>query len=508
MTIDNDTFKALCRQKLSVFTGKAVATLEPSIDYLHNWHIDCIAEHLQAVWDKEIKRLIINMPPRSLKTLSTSVAFPAWAFGQDPSVKFMLTSFKFDLACKMTRKTRELINSSWYKSLYPNIAIKQDQNQKQFFELTDQGHYYTSGMSSVTGEGCDIGICDDPLNPDEAASQVQRQNCIDTIRGTLFSRFNNPQTGRFILNMQRLNEDDPTGELLKDEGWYHLKLPAEAINRSYSYSIRGKEWRLEDGDLMFPERFSREVLDQKRRELGSYNYAGQYLQEPSPLDGGEFKKEFFNYFYIKDFDPKECNLYMLVDPAEGKEDAIKNDNDYTAMAVWALSPDQNMYLIDGLRERLNPTERVQKLFDLHRKWSGLTGKPIRVGYEGINPSSDQHYIKKKMNEENYRFPITELPPKGQKRLSKIEKIRRLVPDFENGRIWLPNDLMYKNEKGLPDNFISAMIEQEMLLFPFAPHDDFMDAMSMIYDMNMIFPKVRVASNERDYWGQEISVLDV
>lgn len=498
----------MCRQRLSTFTAKAVTVLEPSLDYVHNWHIDCIAEHLQAVWDGDIRRLIINMPPRSLKTLSTSVSFPAWAFGQDPAIKFMLTSFKFDLATKMTRKTRELINSNWYRSLYPEISIKPDQNQKHFFELMTQGHYYTASMTSVTGEGADIVICDDPLNPDEAASQVQRRNCIDTIRGTLFSRFNNPKNGRFILNMQRLNEDDPTGELLKDEGWYHLKLPSEAVNRSYSYSARGKEWHMNDGDLLFPERFSEEVLAEKRKELGSYNYAGQYLQEPAPLDGGEIRKDYLNYFQASDFDPSSSNLYICVDPAEGKEDAIKNDNDYTAFVVWALSPDQNMYVIDGLRERLNPTERVNKLFELHRKWSGRTGRPVKVGYEGINPSSDQHYIKKKQKDENYRFPIVELPPKGQKRLSKIEKIRRLIPEFECGRIWLPRDLTYTSEKGLPANFISDMVEQEFLLFPFAPHDDFLDAMSMIFDMNMVYPKSQQSSARPFDYGRNISVLDL
>lgn len=505
--IDQATFDALCRQKLNVFTAKAVTVLEPSIDYKHNWHIDCIGEHLRAVWDGEIRRLIINMPPRSLKTLSTSVAFPAWAFGQDPSIKFLLTSFKFELATTMTRKTRELITSEWYRGLYPNIDIKPDQNQKHFFELTGQGQYYTASMSSVTGTGADIQICDDPIHPDEAASQQTRLNAINTIRGTLFSRFNDPQRGRFILNMQRLNEDDPTGELLKDEGWYHLKLPAEAIGKSYSYSIRGKSWELKEGELLFPQRFSREVLAEKQRELGSYNYAGQYLQEPRPLDGGEIKQEYINYYHVRDFDPKPCNLYLTVDPAEGKEDAIKNDNDYTAMCVWALAPDQNMYVIDGLRERLNPTDRVDKLFELHRKWTGKTGKPMKVGYEGINPSSDQHYIAKKQTQENYRFPITELPPKGQKRLSKIEKIRRLIPEFEQGRIWLPDDIFYKSDKGLLRNFIGDMIEQEFLFFPFAPHDDFLDAMSMIFDMNPIYPK---ASTPSLYMpdSREISVWDV
>ena len=511
-TFNKDTFDALCRQKLSLFSSRALREIEPSTDYIHNWHVDCIAEHLQAVWDKDIQRLIINMPPRLLKTHMGSVAFPAWGFGQDPTVKFLLTSYKFELAKKMTRKTRLIMESSWYKDINPHVKLSTDQNEKHYFETMSRGHYYSAAMSSVTGEGADIQICDDPLNPDEAASPVKRQNCIDTIRGTLFSRFNDEKTGRFILIMQRLNVDDPTGELLKDEGWTHLKLPAEARNKTYSYSVRNQSWELKEGELLFPDRLSRDVLDRKASEMGSYNYAGQMLQEPSPVGGGEIKSEFINYFCSKDFDASACNLYILCDPAKGDEDAIKNDRDYTAMVVWALAPDQNYYLVDGLRERLNPTERVQALFDLHKKWNEKTRKPAKVGYEDIGMMADSHYIQERQRLENYRFGMTALPPKGQKRLNKIQKIRRLVPTIEQGRIWLPNDMMYKDYKGLPRNFISDIVEEEFLLFPFAPHDDFLDAMAMIFDMQPTFPKVSsFSSHDGLDWGydsNEISVLDI
>lgn len=766
--VDREHFDALCRQKLNVYTARSIREVEPSIDYRHNWHIDCVAEHLQAVWDRDIKRLIINIPPRSLKTHTASVAFPTWGFIQDPSIKFMLTSFKFELAKKMTRRSRMVMQSDWYRNLAPHVEISGDQNEKHYFETTGKGHYYSAAMSSVTGEGADIVICDDPLNPDEAASSVQRQNCIDTIRGTLFSRFNDEENGRFILIMQRLNADDPTGELLKDDGWTHLKLPAEAINKSYSYSINGKSWELKEGDLLFPERLSREVLDKKLKEMGSYNYctpyetpitmsdlsdkpigeikvgdeilgfeagdyrqelkpakvlninkrkaevfeytlcsgeivrctdnhkwytarsgkgshkkylppkigrqlmrvvnplmnlkteedfrmagwlagfydgdgsatiqrnknnrchitftqgtgrnitlckkleealnyfgitfsyrdhvrsdnkstnhkirmytisgrgldnyrkflhvikvskwrekmvrgshitrfiigrekiissrslgiqdvyglttetgnyiawgmassnSGQMLQEPAPIGGGMFKTDWINWYASKPFDAKQCNIYILVDPSTGDDDAIKNDLDYTGMAVWALAPDQNYYLIDGIKDRLNPTDRVNKLFELHRKWNGRTGKPPKVGYETIGFKSDKHFIERKMQLENYRFALKELPPKGERRLSKTKKVERLVPLFESGQVWLPNDLFYLDENNLQRNLISDMIEQEYLLFPFAPHDDFMDAMSMIFDVDPVFPRIGSVntSSGLDWGREEVSVFDI
>ena len=508
--MQQEEFDALCRQRLSTFSGRALRELEPSTDYKHNWHIDCVCEYLEAVWAKDIKRLIINIPPRTLKTHLTSVSFPSWGFNKDPTVKFMLTSFKFDLAKKMTRKTRLIMESNWYRNLCPDVQLSSDQNEKHYFETTQRGHYYSASMSSVTGEGADIQICDDPLSPDEAVSSVQRQNCIDTIRGTLFSRFNDEDKGRFILIMQRLNEDDPTGELLKGEGWTHLKLPAEAVNKSYFYNIMGKSWSFEEGELLFPERLSREVLDRKAVEMGPYNYAGQMLQEPNPIGGGEIKIDYLNYFAATDFDASRCNLYILVDPAKGSEDAIKNDNDFTAMAVWALAPDQNYYLIDGVKERMNPTERINKLFELHRKWSAKTGKPPRVGYEDIGMQADLHFINNKMKEDSYRIALTPLPPKGQKRLGKIPKIRRLIPFMQGGQIWLANDIYYKDYKGLPRNFMSDIVEQEMMQFPFAAHDDFIDAMSMLFDMKPIFPKIdTVTTTDGLQWGsQSGSVLDI
>lgn len=510
MGLNQEQFDALCRQKLNVFSVKALQVVEPSTNYTHNWHVDCVAEHLQAVWDNDIQQIIINIPPRSLKTHLASVSFPAWGFNQDPSIKFMLTSFKFDLAKKMTRQTRLVMESDWYKRLCPHVQISKDQNEKHFFETTRRGHYYSASMASVTGSGCDIQVCDDPINPEEAASPVQRRNAIETIRGTLFSRFNDPDNGRFILIMQRLNEDDPTGELLKDEGWYHLKLPAEAVENSFSYAIGNKEWKLEKGELLFPDRFSKEYLRKQAINMGPYNYAGQMLQEPKPIGGGEIKREYLNWFASKTFDAKPCNIYIIGDPAKGDKDAIKNDHDYTGIVVWACGPDQNYYLIDGVRARLNPTERVNRLFELHRKWNGITGKPPKVGWEDIGLHADIHYIKQKQEAENYRFHVEPLPPKGMKRMKKIPKIRRLIPLMEQGQIWLPNDIWVQDENGKQRNFMDDIVEQEFLFFPFAPHDDFLDAMSMLLDMNPIFPKMQLHETTDGYYysNEPTSVLDI
>jgi len=496
MPSDSEVLDALCRENLEAFTCKAFETLEPATPFMYNWHIGCVSEHLQAVWEHEIQNIVINIPPRTLKTFSGPVAMPAWGLGKNPSTKFMLTSFKGGLAEKMTRSTRKIIKSSWYQGLF-DTKISEELNRQYYFETTEYGQYYSSSMSSVTGEGCDIQICDDPQSPDEALSDTIRESTIDTIRGTLFSRFNDPRTGRFILIQQRLHDDDATGNLLKDMGWYHLKLPAEAINKSYSYSIRGRTWTLEKGELLFPQRLTREVLDKARERLGDYNYAGQYLQEPVPIGGGLIKVEWVQYYKQGSVKPKEMNVAILVDPAGGDEDEKNKkdkNSDWTAMMVVGLAPDNNYYLLDIIRDRLNPTERIDTLFMLHRKWNGLCGKPPKVGYEKYSMQSDNHYIKAKQSLDAYHFPLVEVA--GPK--SKTSRVSRLVPDMQNGRWYFPQSLIYIDGEGRKWDLVQELLKTEIPTFPRSKHDDMLDALSRIYesDLSMVFPKPKLSMTER------------
>lgn len=506
---DGDFVNAICRRDLSAFTCKSFSVVEPSTPFEHNWHIDCIAEHLQAVWDNEIRYLIINMPPRSLKTHTTSVAFEAWGMGKDPTIQFMLTSFKASLAEKMTRRTRMIMQSPWYHECFPDTQLSEELNRQYYFETTKHGQYFSSAMANVTGEGCAIQICDDPLAPDEALSDKVRESTIETIRGTLFSRFNDPRTGRFVLNMQRLHDDDPTGNLLKDQGWYHLKLPAEARGKSYSYSIRGKTWELKEGELLFPSRFTPDVLDKSRQLLGDYGYAGQYLQEPVPIGGGLINAKWIQYYAPGSIKPKEMNIVILVDPAGGddveKQKKDKN-SDWTAMMVVGLAPDNNYYWLDGIRDRLNPTERIDILFMLHRKWNALTGKSPKVAYEKYSMQSDTHYIEKKKKNDAYHFPLIVVA--GPK--SKTTRVSRLVPDMQNGRWYIPNSLIYVDSDGRKWDLTQELLNVEIKTFPMSKFDDMLDALSRVYepDLCMTFPKPKVgtvakarmqASQSEDNW---------
>lgn len=499
--ITDEELAAIYRNDLDAFTCKSFNVLEPATEFQYNWHIGCIAEHLKAVWDGEIQNLIINMPPRSLKTITTSISFPAWAMGINPSIRFMLTSFKSSLAEKMTRKTRHLMKSDWYKTVFSETEISRELDRQYYFETTKRGQYFSSSMSSVTGEGCDIQICDDPINPDEALSDVVRHSVIETIRGTLFSRFNDPRKGRFILNMQRLHDDDPTGNLLQDDGWYHLKLPAEAIDKSHSITFGSKTWTIEQGDMLFPERFTREVLDGFRQRLGDYNYAGQFLQEPVPIGGGEIKPHWMQYYNKPNV--SGMSIYILVDPSGGEAMNKKKEkiSDWSAFVVVGLGGDNNFYVLDIIRDRLNPTERVDTLFMLHRKWNEKTGMPPKVGYERYGMQGDIHYIKEKQDKETYHFMLEELG--GQ--MKKEDRIRRLIPDMQHNRWYFPASFVYIDNEGRRFDLIKELKDVEIKTFPRAKYDDMLDAMARIYDMELIFPQMRsniswgAASSDTQDW---------
>jgi hypothetical protein len=495
MNVTQEEVNAACRLSFDAFAQRAFRIVEPGTSYEWNWHIGCIADHLEAVYAGDIQRLIINIPPRTLKSYLVSVAFPAWILGKHPHERFIMTSHNFRLARSMVMKTRRIIEDEWYQQCFKGVEFSSDQNEKHHFETTRNGMYYAGALSSVTGTGASYVLCDDPVNPTEALSDTIRENANTEIRSTLFSRFNDKRTGKFILVMQRLHEDDPTGNLLRDGGYTILKLPAEA-KRPVLITLGKKVWTMKEEQLLFPDRLTKKILEETRRDLLDYNYVGQYLQEPVALGGGEFKEEWIQYYQSGGVKPTTMNVYILVDPSGGEEvnRKKKKASDWTAMMVVGLAPDNNYYLLDIIRDRLNPTERIDKLFELHRKWNGLCGKPPTVGYEKYGLMTDTHYIREKQNKDAYRFGLIELGGS----MEKTERIRRMIPDLQNRRWWYPANLMYTDGEGRTFDLVRELVRSEMPTFPRARFDDMLDALSRIYDedMNAMFPKVQKTSSQK------------
>lgn len=487
-----------CRERLSAFVERAFRITDPpSTDgdgFQHNWHIDCICEHLEAARAGEIQNLIVNMPPRTLKTTLISIDFPAWVLGLDPTQRFIGVSFRHERAVHMTTSARKIVEDPWFAETFPLFKLSADQNQKHNWATTMGGYFYSSSIESVTGMGADYVLIDDPIAPFAALSDTKRASVNALIKSTLFSRLNSQQRGRIILVMQRVHEDDPTGHLLAgDRKWTHLKLPAEARS-DVKIVLGGKSWEMKRGDSLFPARLGKEALQRLQQSLTEYDYAGQYLQEPVTFGGGEFKIDSVQYY--KRVDPKTMNIAILVDPSGGGLTELKKKlGDYTAMAVVGLGRDLNYYLLDLVRDRLNSMQRVDTLFRLVQKWMMKAGKPIKVGYEQYGMMSDIDYIERKKREDGFHFNVVKLGG----RMMKEERIRRMLPDFLQGRWLLPETLYYSPIDGKDAiDLTRELVRSEMMLFPKSKYDDCLDAISRIYDsdLSMSFPQIELPQ-ERD-----------
>jgi predicted phage terminase large subunit-like protein len=240
-----------------------------------------------------------------------------------------------------------------------------------------------------------------------------------------------------------------------------------------------------DGNPVF---LPRKTLDEKRRDFGSYTFSCQMLQNPLADSAMNFKEEWLRFYKVLG-DYSTWNLYIIVDPASQK----KRTSDFTVMEVIGLAPDQNYYLIDAVRDRLNLTQRADKLFELHRKY-----RPKAVGYERYGMQSDIEHFKYVMEQENYRFEIIELGGN----IAKEDRIRQLVPIYEQGRFYMPERLSFVDYQGRPIDYVRAFIDDEFKTFPVSVHDDMMDCRARIIDPDLgaKFPDSKAAALTPDKIG--------
>lgn len=278
------------------FLAKVFAEVAPGQKFLMNWHLDVMAEHLEAVRRGELNRLIINVPPRSLKSVMVSVAWPAWLLGQRPTTKVMAASYAQALATKHSLDCRRVLQSGWYRQLFPETQLSREQNEKHKFMTTAQGmRMATSIWGGATGEGGDILIADDPMNPLQAQSALTRRYVQEWFEHTFATRLNDKRRGGIVIVMQRLHVDDLSGHLIKKGGWEVLRLPAIADTRQ-SWSFRGKPYIREVGALLHPAREDAALIERAKQELGSAHFAAQYQQNPIAAESGMIRLEWFKRF--------------------------------------------------------------------------------------------------------------------------------------------------------------------------------------------------------------------
>jgi predicted phage terminase large subunit-like protein len=341
-------------ESLAGFIRRAWSVIEPAAPYVHGWHIDAIAEHLEAITSGQITRLLINVPPGTMKSLCVGVFWPAWEWGprNRPSTRVVATSHSIPLAVRDNLKARRLIQSDWYQALWGDrITLTGDQNAKTKFENTRTGFRDAMAFKSLTGSRGDRVIIDDPHSVDSAESEAERNGVTTTFLESVPTRLNSPRDSAIVVVMQRLHERDVSGVILaKNLGYEHLMLPMEfEPDRRCVTSIGFRDPRTEDGELLFPARFPREVVERDKVPLGSYAVAGQFQQRPAPREGGLFKR---SWFPIVRAAPAGCTWVRAWDLA-ATEAKGGSQPAYTAGVKLGRAPDGRLYVGDVRRDRLS-----------------------------------------------------------------------------------------------------------------------------------------------------------
>lgn len=456
------------------FLKKVFATLNPDTELKWNWHLDAMCAYLDAVERGEIRRLIINVPPRSLKSITVTVAWTAWLLGRNPSESIIAASYSSDLSKKHSVEARLILESEWYKRIFPNSGISDDQNEKDKYVLQARGQRVaTSVGGSITGDGGNYLILDDPLKPDEATSPAVRKSTNNWVRQTFLTRFNDKNTGKFVLVMQRLHEDDVTGNLMEDELYTHLKLPAEFAIAEV-ISMGDKTWNIEAGSLLDENRLGAEVLEQEKKTLGEVGYAGQYLQDPAPSDGGIVKREWFQVIEDK---PNGFDAIIHSWDTAFKASA---GSDFSVCLVWGIRHD-GYYLLEVFKRKMEYPE--------------LKKQAIRL-YERDLP----------------RYILVEDKASGQSLLQDLGRMRGvpilgIIPEMD--KVWRMSSctdvIETKKVKLLNETWNEAYLD-EMCIFPNGRHDDQVDATSQFLrwakvNFDRLVENGNVLQEDLDYYDE-------
>jgi hypothetical protein len=294
---DQEILNAALRQDLGTFIVKVFSTVSPGDDYLHNWHIDAVANALRQIHSGEYRRLIITQPPRSLKSICTSVSHVAWSIGHNPSERFACASYSHELAASFARQFRAVITSDWYRSVFPNVRLAKD-TETECVTTKGGGRFAVPVGGSFTGRGADVIIIDDPMKADDAQSEKARRTVNDWYATTLLSRLDDKKKGAIVLVMQGLHEDDLAGMLLKEGSWHHLDLPAIAEEDQEIVIGPGVVHKRRKGDILHPEREPLTVLEEIKREMGSLAFSAQDQQRPVPLQGNLIRRDWIQWYDI------------------------------------------------------------------------------------------------------------------------------------------------------------------------------------------------------------------
>lgn len=458
------------------FVKQAWHVVEPGIKFAESWHIDVICEHLEAISSGEIRRLLINIPPRHSKSTIVSVMWPCWEWLTDPAQKFLCASYSGSLSIRDNLKARRLIQSPWYQERWGHMfTLSGDQNAKQRFENNHTGYRIaTSVGGTATGEGGSRLLLDDPHSAQAAQSDAVRQTDLEWFDFVWSTRLNDPKRDAMVTIMQRLHDKDVSGHVIHDiGGWEHLCIPAEWDGKKRSTVLGSYDPRTKKGELICPERFGEDEITKLKQLLGSYGTSGQLQQDPVPVAGGLLNTDCFQLW------PHDKPLPQLEYILQSYDCAFteKTTGDPTALTVWAVFTHdnrKNAMLIDAWDEHLSyPALRTKAIEEWNTEYGGTKkgGQPVRprrpdrvlveAKASGQSLLQDLHLA---------RIPAVAYNPGNA---DKVSRAHQAAPTLELKLLWIPESA--KNP-GQVASWATAFITQ-LKKFPVAEHDDYCDTFS-------------------------------
>ena len=458
--IQDEALKRQAERSLRAFVEQAWPVLEPRTPFLPSWHIDCICEHLEAVTTGDMPRLVINLPPRYMKSLLVTVFWPAWEWLQAPETRWLFASYSESLATDHSVNRRQLLQSPWYRDGWGDrFQLTSDQNEKTQYRNSRRGIMTATSIGgTATGKGGNRIIVDDPHNPVQAESETQRQRAVDFFLQTLSTRLDDKRAGAIVVVMQRLHTQDLTATCL-DLAYTHLRIPAVAESRTtITFPRSSRVVTREAGDLLWPTREGEAEIAQRKTELGAYGFAGQYQQSPSPRRGGMFKRDWWSFY---DEFPTTLDEY-----AQSWDLAVKGDpgSDYVVGLV-AARRGADIFLLDRFKAQVSFPETLRAIRALCARYP--QARTILVEDTANGPAVIETLT--------HEIPgIIAITPKG----GKAERAAACAPRVEAGNVYLPRPTAPNGRRVPARAWVDDFIEQ-LAVFPKGAHDDDVDAFTQL-----------------------------
>ena len=487
--------KRKCEMSLAEFVKAAWHIIEPGQPYVHGWHIDFICAHLEAITDGVLNddgtfynRLLVNIPPGTMKSLLIGVFWPAWEWGPKnmPHMRYVCASHSLDLAIRDSLRMRRLVTDDWYQSHWGDrVKITGDQNAKAKFETTATGFRQACAFTGITGYRGDRVIVDDPHSVDDANSDAKRETVTNLFKEAVTSRLNNPDRSAIVVVMQRLHEADVSGVILdNDMGYDHIMLPMRYDpHRACVTSLGYADPREVDGELLFIDRFPEHVVDRDEAAMGPYATAGQYAQSPEPRGGGIVKDSWWKLWDKPEYPGIEYIVASL-DTAY----TTKSENDPSALTIWgvfsASGEQASTRMVDRYgrtiesanavqSEALGATAKVMMMYawqgkleigDLVVKVEEICRR-MKVDLLLIENKAAGHSVAQELRRvfNSASFAVQMYDPKTLDKVARLYSIQHI---FSEGMVYAPNKDW------------AEMVIRQTSSFPRGAHDDLVDTVSM------------------------------